>query len=500
MTFVLNYNKEIHDLYNYDSEPVLNWQENIFKWAKPVSFNPNLYLNSITDYIPGSTLPMNLDFSGIVARKRGAALYYGSGKPLAEQIGYFNGFGTTMGNFIPSLQSPLNGNNTELTRALMDDGWCGAYNDILNDYNHWNPGDIPGCLISPAHVLVGGHMIDPLWGYMSAQPLYSPNGLSGFNEGEIGDVGAPYIKLRFVGTGNTYYEKLAVLSFFLNGTFSNGFCGNLVAGPSYENYFCQDDVETLGLTFEDAKDLAILELRDPNDPNTCLPLSSDELKHVKIYKIGNLRTWPGGSPLFLVNPQGVVLVRRKSPNPETISQGLPYFTDLTNLNLPQIGYVQLDGLGGKTDVIFDDFVWYGDSCNFLYGYYPPTQETVFLASVNTGSGEFFSFDTINRLYDYEFLKSLKQWIYDRIYNATGTGYYIDWIDYSNSTETISSNDKEYPLISKLSAGTTQTFLGGLTIPNSQFGFTAGITYSFAVTSVNITGFSGFAGPINTRIT
>jgi hypothetical protein len=239
-------------------------------------------------------------------------------------------------------------------------------------------------------------------------------------------------------------------------------------------------------------------LRDPDNPNECLPLTTDELKHVKIYKIGNLKSWPNGSPLFMVNPQGVVLVFRKSSG-DSVGQSTSHFRNFQdNLNLPQPGFVQLDGLGGETETFFESLIWIGDSCNFAYGYYPPTGETVFLASLNSGPS-WFSFDTTNKLYDYEFLKSLKEWIYNRIYDATGTGYYIDWIDYNGATSAINYNGNVYPLISTLPAGTTQIFYSGFTRSSYPYGVTSGITYSFIVSAANSAGFSGFAGPTSTRI-
>lgn len=504
MGHVGNYNKNIHDLYIYDKEPVLDWANNRYEWAEPIGYNPNLYLNFIDTYVPGSTFPKNLDFSGVLLRKRGAAFYLGGegyapeqwnypGKPMGYP--YFDGFGTTSGSFAGNPQSSPN--NIPLRRALLEDGWCGAYPNIGNDYNYWNPGDIPGCLISPAHVLVGAHMFLPL---IEGRTLrgFGPQGITAFRPDEVGTTFDPYFKVKFLGKNNVVYEKTAYLSFMFSSAIEYGECSNGGLDGIYNDNFCMDYATNLGSStiFQNGKDLAILELRDPNNLNTCLPLSTEELKYVKPYKIANIRSWPASTPLFLVNPQGILLVFRYngSDSPDT---GIPFFP-LSNSNIPFPAYEQLDGLGGKSTT-YQGGPYIGDSLNFGYGYYPPTGETVFFATLQGSVGFYHNRAYGDEITDAPILKSLKTWINQRMIDVTGTGYNIEWLDYSSATSAITIGNETYPLVAQVSAGTTQSFYSGFTIPRYPYGFTSGLTYGFVVSAFNVGGFSGFAGPVNAII-
>ena len=474
MAHVINYNKTIHDLYTYDSEPIIDFAGSTFSWARPIGFNQNLYLKNITAYVPNSNLPTDLDFSGIVARRRGAAFYFTGNEPDVVNFGYFNGFQANSPPFPVSSQVFAN-NNLGLRQALYDDGWCGAYPNILEDYNYWNTGDIPGCLISPMHIVVGGHMIDPLW-----------NGptLGNYFNNIIGSTVDPFIQVRFIGKNNTVYDKTAYLSFWLNDIV-DGECGNAGYDLDYDVDYCQNNLNNLGITFGESKDLAILELTEP--------FTQQELENVKIYKIANQITWPSNLPMFIVTPNGAVLTWKKPLTNLAFTES--YYTYNTYPDFPVAGYQLLDGTGGMTGV-FSNFAIYGDSCNFAYGYYPPTKETVFLGSTTQSH----TFDYTNSiLYDTVFLKALKKWIYDRNVAVTGTGYHISWIDYSNTNSAIQVEGEVLPLVSRLPAGSTQAFYSGMTIGTVYRSFTAGITYNFIVTAQNSAGYSGWAGPVEAKI-
>lgn len=475
MGHIINYVKEIHDFYLYDSEPILDWSGNTFSWAKPIAYNTNVYLKNIKSYVPDSNLPTEIDLSGIIARRRGVTVYFSeSNKPYTF---YFSGFQST-GNQYPS-------GNDNLRDWLITDGWCGAYLNLRDDYNHWNNGEPPGCLISPMHILVGGHMIDPLFEARNDDSTYI---LKSYSDEELGPTNNPFIKLRFLGKDNTIYEKIAFLSFFFNdNTGGPGLnCQNEgTTVGEYDSNYCQNYVDNLNNNFGAGKDLAILELS--------VPFTEEELKNLKIYKIANFKTWPNDSPVFQVTPNGVLLLWKKNA---ALSQSQPYYDNNIYPEIPVNGYQLLDGLGGKIPVQ-QSVQFYGDSCNFMYGYYPPTKEIVLLGATNTG-GAYFQY-TNNILYDTVFLKALKEWIYQRTLLVTGKGYKIDWIDYSENSAGIEVENSVYPVGSTLSSDTTQVFYTGFTLPGVSYQFIEGITYSFLVTAVNSFGFSGFAGPLNTRI-
>jgi hypothetical protein len=475
MAFVKNYNKNIHDLYLYDSDPVIDWQNQEFSWANPIAFNPNLYIKNISQYAPGATPLPEMDFSGVVARVRGVSIYTENiNEEMRPWTEYFNGMQSTVVPYVGN--APLG--NYELKFKLLQDGWNNQYWNIVNDYNHWNTGDVPACLISPMHVLIGGHMFDP---------LMNPAAINLAFDGQFGSVGTPTIVLKFIGKNNVVYTKKAKLKFFLNNSDGTECYNAGVAGVSYNPSFCQNAENNLNYTFpqeSQGKDLAVLEfVVDDGIFLTPDYFTPEELQHIKIYKIANGRTWPSGSPLFQITPNGAVIVYRKQSSLPNNTVANAFYIPVENYpNIPTRGVVNLDGNGGKTEQYEPAVFWYGDSCNFVYAYYPPTQETVFIVSHGQ---QLFDFQNYTN-YDTEFLSRLKSWIYERTLQYTGIGYNISWLDYSNAEEALIINQEPYPLLQTLPENSTSTTISNISTNTD---------YTVAVSAFNDRGLSSAAGPI-----
>lgn len=473
MSTPVYYNPTFHDLYIYDSAPVIDWQGNSFSWAVPIGYNPDLYIKNIQDFVTGASAILPIDFSGILARKRGAALVFdqqGSLNPTPApgtrpNPAYFGGV-------VKLPEFPINSNSNfsgPLATNIVQDGFCGQYYDVINDYKFWNTGEVPGCLISPMHILVGGHMFIPFMGANRGP----------FNA-DYGNTANPFMKVFFLGKDEVLYEKIANLKIICEDCLEEneiepGKCvpvGAINDGQRFSSNFFQNFV--FGVTGYGMLDLAILELESP--------LTEEELAQIKICKIGYSPNWTNSYPTFEISPNGTLYVERGT---NSGSAQIGFFNKNTVQTVPYAGYYDLatDPYG----VIFGPpFINYGDSCNFLYGYYPPTGDTVFLTSLNTASG---AVTNANKF----FIKALRDWIYQRTLDVMGEGYYIGWLEHSNITDYVEINGNYY--------------LGGVTLPANAGtggmtyfygGLSPGNTYSFLVTARNAIGYSGYAGPTGFR--
>jgi hypothetical protein len=474
MAYIINYDPTIHDLYLYPSGPTLDRIGATYTWVYPNSYNSSLYINYIDSFSPGATLP-TMDFSGLALRRKGASTVFnlsGLGGGTMPDSAYFDGLAKPSVSWSYPLSYENNANffrNASTSEELA----------IVNDYNHWNNGEVPACLISPMHVWAGGHMFEPFMG---------PSGNSGPFRYEYGTTNDPYIDLKFLGKDNTIYEKRARLAFFVNDC-EDSQCAAECCTPSfktYDNSYFQNSV--LGKTFgtENTLDTAILELEEP--------FRSREIENLKIYKMANLSSWPNGKPVFLVNPNGAVTVWRCSLG----SYDTQYYFDsnlfkTTHSKIPYQGYINLDyekGQSGYYNVSTAPF--FGDSCNLVFGYHDGIKETVLLGQRNAPQN--LSYDGFSG-YSSRFFGALKDWVYQRTTDVMGVGYHIGWIDYSVETDCIQFEGKVYTKkdsISNIVGNTGTTYIFG--------GLTKGTTYSIIVAAFtennNATvGFSGFAGPI-----
>lgn len=260
MAFIIGYNKSIHDIYIYNSPsgPTIdpsNYANNVS--VQGISYNNSLY---IKDPIYGFSF--DVDFSGLNLRTRGAPSYgfdtYAGHAPS----------GVTIDPITQAIKYPyainffnagyeLNTENNIANKECYYPLGCTSSDGSLkaSNYNYWNNGQPQFVLISPKHLIVTAHFINPS---------------GSFN-------------FVFLGNNNVTYNKSGICKILCNGS------------GSFTN--------PIGYTWPNSTvDWAIIEL------NT--ELSEVEQENIKIYKFLNIYGLDNTIPAFYITPQGVVVVQQ----------------------------------------------------------------------------------------------------------------------------------------------------------------------------------------------
>lgn len=464
MSYIVNYNKNTHDLYLYAADPIIQARNvSNSKDEMPIGFNPNFWVNNPAN---GFTA---MDFSGLALRIRGA------GVPLTSTSFFSEGFNGFSGGGVAGFpESPL---LSGVTIGIP----IGVFT-ITDNYRFWNnlraPSAFSAILISPQHVIVSGHMYS---GYAIDAASANSN-----------LYGLTYSTMVFLGKdGNTYSKKANLQFYFANAdaivNFASGSANGLTI-YSIDNVLGTPESIEIANSGTEFQDMALMEFDTP--------FNESELNQIKIHKIVNNQTVPANYPKFKVNPQGIV-VAFKSINAE-----IHYFNSslykTTFSNIPFYGYAEIDPSTGN---ILDDFpydfpitknpAWQGDSLSPNFIYHPGLNETCFYSTsygyerihINKNNNDPPSLSYYNGL----LFKIIKNYIFERI------GYNISLVDYFTETDNIEIDGLVYTKGVTLAANPG---IGGMTY--FYGGLTSGNTYSFLVTAKNAVGYSGYAGPTGFR--
>jgi hypothetical protein len=463
MSYIVNYNKNTHDLYLYDADPII--QARNFANCKdemPIAYNPNFWLNDISY---GFTA---LDYSGYALRIRGAGVKLSGGNLSLEA---FNGIS---GGALGFPTSPLlNQVNTGIPSGNFT---------ITDSYRFWNnmraPNTFPSILISPQHVIVSGHMYS---GYATDAKNNSNN-----------DYGLTYSTLIFLGKdGNTYSKKANLQFYFSNAADIDNSAGGDSEGLTIyaiDNVLGTPESIEIADNDTDYDDMALMEFDTP--------FTQNELEQIKIYKLVNNQGSVSIVPKFKINPQGIVTIWSGLDALGSYFDASQYNTTFNDI--PFYGYADVDPATGN---IVNEFpwnfpvtqnpAWQGDSLSPTFIYHPGLNETCFYClnyttqriAINTNNNDPPNISYYNGL----LFKIIKNYIYERI------GYNICLVDYFTGTDYIEVDGNIYQKGVTLSPNIGQ---GGITY--FYGGLTSGNTYSFLVTAKNTVGYSGYAGPTGFR--
>lgn len=484
MAYPVAYNKNLHDIYTFSGDPVIDpsdFRNNTY--LIPNGYNNNLFIN---DPAYGLTY---IDFSGVRLRYRGAPNF--AWFDNADLSGFtWSGVGFSGGNtVIPNyplqhfrgyVANPNVFNSPEGNTLYLYGNPLGDFS-VASDYKFYNNAEPAAILISPKHVLVSGHE----WAGRAQWEIDSGTGEKrvGYNlnpEFKWQD-GLTYLQAWFLGKNGQTYGGTAYIKFALGNDFTIT-NGSLGFGPFWENNwpsnwlipnnYLPNGYKTTDVGFTAfGGPLVLFELENQ--------LNEEALNQVKIYKLVNSTTYVSNTPVYQCAPQGFVFVKRQSGIFDENGYGTNYFNPNNFPNASYPGFKDVFGTGQET--INATYVWFGDSGTPYLMYHPALNETCFITFAGDGLGypNFAGNATTGRIA----FEAVRQYIFDEI------GYWIGTVDYSQASEAIMINEKMYALGATLSSNTgtggMTYFIGGLT---------SGSTYSFIVTAYNSHGYSGYAGP------
>jgi hypothetical protein len=462
MSHIVNYNKNTHDLYLYNADPIIDRQNPLNNtYEMPIGFNPNFWLNQ--DEF-GFTA-FNLDFTGVALRFRGGSRWQSENNaPNIVQFHGLSGFGFGQSN------------NAALMLDVFNNGLPIGNFSIVENYNFWNNIGIPAVLISPQHVLAGGHMF--LSEAAFSVPEYDPNPWRG----------TTFAEFVFLGTNGVTYSRIGRLKIAFGSML--GFGPQPQLEETVEPFYTYNIFPELGLNEENfsllAGDMHLIELDTP--------FTEEELQFVKIYKIINYASSQlssNSSFTITFNPQSIITVRNANGTESFFDENL---FDTTWSGVPFWGYENVDATGiissqanisGFTPV-------YGDSLAVLLKYHPGLQELCFYKFIN-GDGRWTISRGSKNDPESAAYKESKIWNAVKNYIQQTCGYTITLIDNFTETDNIEIDGLVYTKGVTLSANAG---IGGMTY--FYGGLTSGNTYSFLVTARNAIGYSGYAGPTGFR--
>ena len=413
MSHIINYQSAIHDLYIFDKQPILNI-ECYFgsQWAFPVAYNNQLW---ITDEKWGFP---QIDFTGLRPRHRGFP-WYESQEALAafpdnsyncdndgncvEQFDndcteepdpgppYINGvyynqqtgvtlFGGAMFTYGPNGCAYYDFALSRLIRPrpsfdTIEDLENTYAEGVGNNYNFWNTGEFSMALITPCHLLCGGHFT-------------------------LGNNQDP-ILIKFIGKSGKTYEKIAEMNLWLQLTEFEDDPRYQRHHPAYKALEVEMDEDFGCIVFADAGDFNPFNLPGVPDVGNCPwsdsflykltePFTPEELNDIKVYKLYNHYKPPNSinasndllrrDTFYVVNPQGIVTVGRSGTNGSSypfLSGGLlSWLAPDGNLlsDVPLQGETIISGPDQGTEIL-NNYVWSGDSNTIFLRYSYSRNET-----------------------------------------------------------------------------------------------------------------------------
>lgn len=435
MAFILNYNKNIHDLYLYNTAgPTINPQNYADNAQNfPISYNTNLYIKD-----PSYGFTFNIDFSGMRLKGRGAPSYgfdqfldsggLSSGIKVVNGITvYPNIFDQFMGH--PGFQPQADVNLNCYSIGCPPNNFTKA-----SDYNYWNNGQWNAILISPQHCLVTAHYIGGAGGRVT---------------------------LSFLGKNNQIYTKdgTAIIDFRKSVGSLNGPPAGYTWGSSVDYVLCEFDTA----------------------------FTESEQAQVKVYKFLNQYLIPNSAPRFRVNSQGVVYVLKGS-----VASQQHYFNRTSTPNAAYVGYVDK---ATQNEVLGALEVWVGDSGTPEFCFVPHLNETCFVESYLGGGGIIDPLGNPNigsgtRVW-FDALKSY-------IYNETGHEISLVNYFANASPETIRDNAGNTFFLLENIVSSNSINTGGLTyfsIPYEEgpgglvSRFSSGNCYAFFIVAYNQNGYT-----------
>lgn len=465
MSHIVNYNKNTHDLYLYNADPIIDLQNPLNNtYEMPIGFNPNFWLNQ--DEF-GFTA-FNLDFTGVALRFRGTWRWQAEGNAIfGGGLGGLSGFGG----------EPNNGSAIWGPIALNTGIPAGDFS-IAENYNYWTNLSIPAVLISPQHVLAGGHMfMSEAFYYV---PLYDPNPWRG----------ATFAEFVFLGTNGVTYSRIGRLKIHFDDMAAANPQPQL--NEAVEPFYTYNVFPELGLNEENfifsGSDMSLIELDTP--------FTEEELQFIKIYKIMNSVSANNGSSsnsfTITFNPQSIITIRNSTGESSFFNENL---FDTTWSGVPFWGFTNVDATGILSEKASIGLVnpWTGDSLSVQLKYHPGLQELCFYRFINSGPGDWEIDRRFKNDPESDTYKELKIWNAVKNYIQQTCGYTITLIDNFTETDNIEIDGLVYTKGVTLSANAG---IGGMTY--FYGGLTSGNTYSFLVTARNAIGYSGYAGPTGFR--
>lgn len=463
MSHIVNYNKNTHDLYLYNADPIIDLENPLNNtYEMPIGFNPNFWLNE-EEF--GFT-SFNLNFTGVALRFRGTWRWDAEGNAIVKVgFGGLSGFG-----FSPNENGPL-GN------IAIDTGIPAGDFSIAENYNYWTNLSIPAVLISPQHVLAGGHMF--LSGAAFNVPEYDPNPWRG----------TTFAEFVFLGTNGVTYSRIGRLKIAFGNM--DAFTPQPELNNTVEPFYTYNVFPELGLNEENfgliGGDMHLIELDTP--------FTEEELQFIKIYKIINYVTSNNlsnnNSFTITFNPQSIITVRDNAGQNSFFDENL---FDTTWSDVPFWGFTNVDETGILSEKASLDLVnpVSGDSLSVLLKYHPGLQELCFYRFIN-GDGRWTISRGSKNDPESPAYKESKIWNAVKNYIQQTCGYTITLIDNFTETDNIEIDGLVYTkgvtLSVNFGTGGMTYFYGGLT---------SGNTYSFLVTARNAIGYSGYAGPTGFR--